>query len=259
MRVVTVSVNGLREAVRNGLFEWLEGRDADVVAIQDHRLSVREIEDEPELTPEGFQAWFIDGERAEDGGVGLFTRNFPKAIIYGFQYGPADREGRFLQADFEKVSVASVLAPRGEANHRDQEHKDAFMRAFLNHCGKTARKRRQFIVCANLQTAHRDSDAENRFHRQPVSGFLPHERAWLDELFNVQGFADAYREANGDGRAYTWWPEWARTWRKASGWRTDYQMATPGIRDRILGGYIDPNAGFSDHAPVVIDYDISPE
>jgi|AntDeeMetagen285_2_1112576.scaffolds.fasta_scaffold00838_2 exodeoxyribonuclease-3 len=258
MRVVTVSVNGLRQAISNGFFEWLEGRDADVVAVQDHRVSVREIEDDPSLTPEGYQAWFIDGEDPDTGGVGLYTRYFPKAVIYGFNYGPADQEGRFLQADFQKVSVASVQAPFA-GDEAAQPHKDAFMEAFLRHCGKTVRKRRQFIFCASLQTAHQDSDASSRFHRQPVSGFLPHERAWLDELFNIQGFVDAYREANGGGKAYTWWPEWARNWRKSPGWRTDYQMVTPGIRESILDGYVDSDAGFSDHAPVVVDYDILPE
>ena len=258
MRVVTVSVNGLREAISKGFFEWLAAQDADVVALQDHRVRVAEIEDDPALTPEGYQAWFVDAENPDSGGVGFYTRHFPKAIIYGFNYGPADVEGRYLQADFQNVSVASVLAPAAE-EAGGGEARDAFMEAFLTHTGKTARKRRQYIICANLRTAHRDEDAAAFFPRQPVSGFLPHERAWMDELFNQQGYRDAFRSLEADARAASWWPEWARNWRRAAGWRTDYQMLTPGLHDVLEDGWIDTDAGFSDHAPVVMDYRISPE
>ncbi|MGM0450903.1 MAG: exodeoxyribonuclease III [Pseudomonadota bacterium] len=258
MRVVTVSVNGLREAISRGFFEWLADQDADVVALQDHRVRLAEIEDDPSLTPAGYQAWFMDAEDPETGGVGFYTRFFPKAIIYGFNYGPADTQGRYLQADFQNVSVASVLAPPA-ADAGGEKARDDFMEAFLTHTGKTARKRRQYIVCANLQTAHRDEDADSFFHRQPVSGFLPHERAWMDELFNQQGYLDAYRSVADAGSAATWWPEWAKNWRRVAGWRTDYQMVTPGLHDAVEDGWIDTDAGFSDHAPVVVDYDVSPE
>ena len=110
MRVVTISVNGLAQAVEKGFFEWLARQDADVVCVQDHRMRAYEVEDF-NLIPDGYEAYFIDGERNEDGGVGIYTRHFPKAIMYGFANEQADREGRFIQADFDKVSVACVLSP----------------------------------------------------------------------------------------------------------------------------------------------------
>lgn len=257
MRVVTVSVSGLRQAIENGFFDWLSGQDADVVAVQDHRVKVRDIEDDPVLVPEGYEAWFIDGENTEDGGVGIYSRHFPKAIIYGFNYGPADQQGRFIQADFDKVSVASLLVPNASEDDSLQAEKNAFMDAFVTHCDKTVRKRRQFIYCGNFHTAHRVNDVGTRFQRMDeVSGFLAHEREWMDEIFDRQGWIDAFREVNKERKQYTWWPEWARNWRKAPGWRTDYQMVTPGLRKTVIAGYIDSEAGFSDHAPVVMDYDI---
>ena len=212
MRVVSISVNGLEQAVEKGFFDWLAKQDADVVCVQDHRMRAYEVEDK-NLIPEGYEAYFIDGEKNEHGGVGIYTRHFPKAIMYGFANEQADREGRFLQADFDKVSVASVLAPCalgreeeliGEDDLTVLDHKDEFMEAFGLHMQKTLRKRRQFIFCANLQTAHHVTDASPLYHKHDFSGFLPHERAWLDRLKTesmiepavVYGYFPCYSDGN---------------------------------------------------------------
>ncbi len=255
MRVVSVSVNGLARAVENGFFDWLSRQDADVVCVQDHRIRTYELDD-PRLVPEGFDAYFIDAENVEDGGVGIYSRHFPKAIMYGFAFEPADREGRFIQADFDAVSVASVLVPGAFGQPEKQAEKDAFMEAFAGHLQKTLRKRRQFIFCGNLQTVHLVTDASPHYHKLEVSGFLPHERAWMDDIFDTMGYVDAFREVNLQGGQYTWWPEGARDWQEKGGWRTDYQILSPGIRSTVKAGNIDTGAAFSDHAPLIIDYDI---
>jgi exodeoxyribonuclease-3 len=264
MRVVTISVNGLKQAAEKGFFEWMLDQDADVVCVQDIRGKVYDFDDDI-YHPEGYEVYFLDAENAEDGGVAIYTRHFPKAIMYGFAYQPADRQGRFIQADFANVSVASMLAPcaaiAGESIDSDiqramQIEKDGFMNALFEHLEKTLRKRRQFIFCGNLQTAHQLADASSHYHKLKVSGFLPFEREWFDEVFTNMGYVDAFRAINRAKKQYTWWPEWAKGWRKLAGWRTDYQIATPGLADIISDGYIDSDMRFSDHAPVIIDYDI---
>lgn len=261
MRVVSISVNGLRQAIENGFFDWLARQDADVVCVQDHRVRIPEVEDDPALVPAGYQAFFLDGEDDKDGGVGIYTRVMPKAIIYGFDSGPADRHGRFIQADFDRVSVVSVLAPcalEDDQLKREplQKEKDEFMSAFTHFMRKTLRKRRQYIFCAALQTAHHVTDTSSRFHKMEVSGFLPHERAWLDELFDEMGYVDALRAVSLSGGQFTWWPEWARSWRKHAGWRTDYQILSPGLRRNLEEAIIDTDTRFSDHAPLIMDYAI---
>ena len=248
MRVVSVSVNGLESAVEKGFFDWLSRQDADVVCVQDHRVRTYELDD-PRLVPAGYEPYFIDAENVEEGGVGIYTRHFPKAIMYGFAYEPADRQGRFIQADFDKVSVASFLVPGALGDESRQPEKDAFMEAFGTHLQKTLRKRRQFIFCGNMQTVHLVTDASSRYHKLDVSGFLPHERAWMDEIFDEMGYIDAFREVNKSGEQYTWWPEWAKGWRKQAGWRTDFQMLTPGIRNTVMDAFIESDTRFSDHAP----------
>ncbi|MCP5162384.1 MAG: exodeoxyribonuclease III [Hahellaceae bacterium] len=255
MKVVTISVNGLRQAADNGFFDWMVKQNADVVCVQDIRGRIWEFDDE-RYHPPGYEAFFIDAENEQDGGVCIYSRHFPKAIMYGFAFEPADREGRFIQADFDNVSVASILLPCALGEPGKQKQKDDFMNAFMAHLQKTLRKRRQFIFCGNFQTAHLVTDASSRYHKMEVSGFLPQERGWFDEVFESLDYVDAFREINKDKNQYTWYPEWAKGWRKQSGWRTDYQIATPGIRGKILSGHIDGQTRFSDHAPLIMDYDI---
>ena len=255
MRVVSVSVNGLRKAAELGFFDWMREIDADVVCVQDIRGKIPDFDDEI-YHPEDYQAYFIDAENPEDGGVGIYTRHFPKAIMYGFAYEPADRQGRFIQADFEHVSVASMLAPCALGKPEKQEEKDQFQAAFKNHLEKTLRKRRQFIFTGNFQSAHLVMDASPKFHEMEVSGFLSHERAWFDEVFDDLGYIDAFRAINVQKHQFTWWPEWAKGWRKNAGWRTDYQITSQSVKPLIEDGFIDFDTRFSDHAPLIIDYDI---
>ncbi len=262
MRVVTISVNGLKQAAEKGFFDWMQKQDADVVCVQDILGKSYDFDDDL-YHPAGYEVYFLDAEEPKDGGVALYCRDIPKAIMYGFAFEPADRQGRFIQADFENVSVASMLVPcaagvdlSAEQQETLQAEKNDFLNAFIEHLQKTLRKRRQFIFCGNFQTAHQVTDASSHYHKMEVSGFLPDERDWFDQVFDSLGYIDAFRAINRSKKQYTWWPEWAKGWRKSAGWRTDYQIATPGLLNTISDGYIDTETRFSDHAPVIIDYDL---
>ncbi len=256
MRVVSISLDGLKQAAEAGFFEWMREIDADVVCVQDLRGRLDEF-DNPKYQPEGYHSFFIDAENPADGGVGIYSRFMPKAIMYGFAFGPADREGRFIQADFEAVSVASVMAPCALGQPDQQARKDEFMEAFKQHLEKTLRKRRQFIFCGNFQSAHLVMDASPYYHSQEsVSGFMPHERAWFDEVFDRMGYLDAFRQVSLQKKQYTWWPKWAGEARADAGWRTDYQIATASLKPLIVDGFIDFDTRFSEHAPLVMEYAI---
>jgi exodeoxyribonuclease-3 len=254
MRVVSISLDGLKQAAEAGFFEWMREIDADVVCIQDLRGRLDEF-DAPVYHPDDYHAFFIDAGEPEQGGVGIYSRFMPKAIIYGFNYGPADQEGRFIQADFEQISVASILAPCALGAPERQAHKDAFMEALKQHLEKTLRKRRQFLFCGNLQSAHLVMDASPYHHSQDsISGFLPHERAWFDDVFERMGYLDAFRQISLQKKQFTWWPKWAGEARANAGWRTDYQIASASLKPMILDGFIDFDTRFCEHAPLVMEY-----
>ena len=118
------------------------------------------------------------------------------------------------------------------------------------------RKRREFILCGDWNIAHKQIDLKNWRPNQKHSGFLPEERAWMDRLFGEMGFVDGFRVCNQDADEYTWWSNRGQSWAKNVGWRIDYQVVTPKLEERVQAVDIYKDERFSDHAPLIIDYDM---
>jgi exodeoxyribonuclease-3 len=118
---------------------------------------------------------------------------------------------------------------------------------------------RSAIICGDWNIAHKNIDLKNWRTNQKNSGFLPEERAWLDKLFQQKGFVDAFRAVNQEAEQYTWWSHRGKAWEKNVGWRIDYQVLTPDLRNKIKSASIYKDERFSDHAPVIVDYDLQIE
>ena len=114
---------------------------------------------------------------------------------------------------------------------------------------------RDYIICGDWNIAHKKIDLKNWRGNQKNSGFLPEERAWMDELFGDVGMADAFRRVDPREERYTWWSNRGRAWDNNTGWRIDYHVATPGLAGRARSANIYRDERFSDHAPLTMDYD----
>ncbi|GIX31804.1 MAG: catabolite repression control protein [Porticoccaceae bacterium] len=254
MRIISLSVDGIFQASHRGLFQWLASQDADVVCLQDLRAQEPEIADRPEFALPGYYAYYFDSPKPHTNGVAIYTRELPKAIVFGFGL-PCfeDMDGRYLQADFAHISVGSLLAPQGVAGEPSQEVKDRFFRELKVHLEKITRKKRKYIFCGNWQIAYGDIDVESPERHEGESGFLPHERQWLEEVYAL-GYADAFRRVNTDSDEYTWWPSGLMG--KGDGWRVDLQIVSRELARRVEHAAIYKVKSFSSHAPVIVDYDI---
>lgn len=257
MRIISLQVDGLQQAVDNGLYELLESTDFDVVAIQNLKAKEYQLSDKV-LNPNGYNAYFFDAEADNYSGVAILTREIPKAIMTGLAFPQCDTQGRFIQADFEHVSVGSVIFPAVD-EHNTLEDKLAFQQAFLEHLNKTRRKRREFIFCGNFEAAHKTVDLSGWQDKQQTPGFLPEERAFFDQMFGPAGYVDAFREANFGENQFTWWPSKEDARRNTNGWRKDYQICTPNIRQFVVDAKLDASLRFGDHAAVMIEYEFDEE
>jgi len=257
MRIITLHVDGLEQAVQNGLYTWLNSADVDVVAIQNLKAKEYQLSDDV-LYPDGFNAYFFDAEADGYSGVAILTRDVPKAIMTGLAHPHWDLQGRFIQADFEHVSVGSVLFPAID-EHNTLEDKLAFQQAFLDHLQKTRRKRREFIFCGNFEAAHKTVDIQDWKSAQESPGFLPEERAWFDQVLGPVGFVDAFREANFGENQFTWWPDAESERRNQNGWRKDYQICTPNVRQFVVEANIERAPQFGIHGAVLIEYEFDDE
>jgi exodeoxyribonuclease-3 len=255
MRITTLNCNGIRSAQRKGLYEWLPKQDVDVLCLQETRCSDADLEAE-HFRPKGWHHHWLHAETKKGySGVGLYSRRPPDKVIRGFGSSEFDREGRYLELQFGKLSVVSLYLPSGSSSPERQLAKFRFLAEFMPHLESLRRKRRDYVLCGDWNIAHKEIDLKNWKSNQKNSGFLPEERAWFDDLFGRVKYVDAFRAVNREADQYTWWSNRGQAWAKNVGWRIDYQIVSPDFGDRVKAASIWKSTRFSDHAPLTIDYD----
>ncbi len=248
MRIINFSADGIQSAKNKGFFEWLANQDADLVCIQDLRATEFDLTSDA-FFPEGYFPYFFDNPDGLNG-VAIYTRSLPKAIMSGLGFADFDAEARFIQADFEHISIGSILVPQSFINEPSSlERKAQFFDLLYAHFDKIRNKRREFIFAGNWHVAHDFKDVENK-NLGDTPGFLSEERRWFDEIQHQLGYVDAFREINQDDDEFSWWPSFDQ-----SGWRVDTQIVSEGMKKHIEYGTIYKKQKFSSHAPVIMDYD----
>ena len=255
MRVISINVNGIRAAHRKNFFIWLQKQDADIVCVQETKAQVEQLTEEI-IKPKGYYSYFNDALKKGYSGVAIYSRIEPDKVIDKIGWREADDEGRYLQANFGKLSIVSLYLPSGSSSEERQIVKFDFLDRFISVLKKMRRQKREYIICGDWNIAHKKIDIKNWKGNQKNSGFLPEERSWMDNLFNKLGMVDSFRVVNQEAEQYTWWSNRGQAWAKNVGWRIDYQIVTPGLKDKIRTASIYKDERFSDHAPLIIDYDL---
>jgi exodeoxyribonuclease-3 len=253
--VITLNANGIRSAARRGFFEWAQSQAPDVVCLQETRAQEHQVPADAFTLP-GFTGYFVDSLRRGYSGVALYCRSEPLEIRRTLGWDDMDTEGRFIQADFQDVSVASLYVPSGITGPMRQAFKMNFLERLLAVLAQLRHSGRNHIVCGDFNIAHKPIDTYSPARNSHVSGFLPEERAWMDALTERLGWVDAFRVVNRAAKQYTWWSNWPAAWQRNLGWRIDYQMVTPGLAACVRDASIYKDARFSDHAPLTIDYSL---
>ncbi len=256
MKITSVNVNGIRAAARKGFFSWLEKEKPDIVCIQETKAQLHQLTD-PVFDPAGYHCYYHDAEKPGYSGVALYSRTKPDKVIEGIGREEFDSEGRYIEARYGSLSVISLYLPSGSSSEARQQVKFDVLEWFMPLLRKMRRRKREYIICGDWNIAHQNIDLKNWRSNQKNSGFLPEERAWLDELFGATGFVDAFREVNKESEQYTWWSNRGQAWAKNVGWRIDYHVVTPGLRERIVSADIYKEERFSDHAPLTLDYQVT--
>lgn len=254
MNVISINLNGIRAAAKKGFFEWMLKQNADVVCLQELKAQHADLMHST-FQPEGYYAYFHCAEKKGYSGVGIYSKQKPLNIKTGLGWADADQEGRYIEADFGKIRVASVYLPSGTSGDHRQTIKFDFLKRYAECLKQITAQSQHYIICGDWNIAHQKIDLKNWRGNQKNSGFLPEERAWMDELFGTLGFVDAFREINKEAEQYTWWSNRGQAWAKNVGWRIDYQVVTAGLKERIKSVSIYKDQRFSDHAPLLVNYD----
>ncbi|WP_158862645.1 exodeoxyribonuclease III [Leifsonia sp. AG29] len=271
LRIATINANGIRAAFRKGMGAWLENRDVDILAIQEVRATTEDLQ---ALLGDEWDVVHDPATAKGRAGVAIASRH--RAAIHRVELGPGDMDtaGRWLEADYEVdgtvLTVVSAYVHSGEAGTQKQVDKLAFLDAVEARLPELQKHNELAVVMGDLNVGHRTLDIRNWKGNVKRAGFLPQERAYFDRILGAEddpryndgaglGWVDVGRRAAGevDG-PYTWWSWRGKAFDNDSGWRIDYQLATPALAAKVAAYAVDRAAAYderwSDHTPVVVDY-----
>jgi exodeoxyribonuclease III len=258
LRLLTLNCNGIRSATDKGLFEWLPGIGLDCMGVQEVKAQTEHLADRLDHV-DGLRGHFHLAQKKGYSGVGLYTRHEPTDVIAGFGSEEFDAEGRWIELRFDtpkrRLSLISAYFPSGSSGEDRQAAKFRFLDQMYPHL-MALKAGREFILMGDVNIAHKEIDLKNWKSNQKNSGFLPEERAWMTRLLGEGGLVDVFRTLNPHPEQYTWWSNRGQAWAKNVGWRLDYHLATPGIAATARREHIFVQRRFSDHAPLIIEYDV---
>lgn len=254
MRIITLNANGIRAAARKGFFDWLKKQKADVVCIQETKAQEWQLTDSM-FKPQGYHCYYHDAEKKGYSGVAVYSLHKPDDVQIGLGIDAFDNEGRWLQVDLGNLSVTSLYLPSGTSGEERQNFKYQTMDWLQERIHNYVADGRDYVICGDWNIAHKKIDIKNWRGNQKNSGFLPEERAWMDELFGDVGMVDAFRQVDEREEQYTWWSNRGQAWANNTGWRIDYHVITQGLADKVKQAAIYKDERFSDHAPLIMDYD----
>jgi exodeoxyribonuclease-3 len=255
MRIVSINANGIRSAASKGLFPWLQAHEPDIVCFQETKAQEHQLS-EPIFRPNGHHTFYHDA-RSKLGysGVAIYSRREPDEVRHKLGWEDFDREGRYLEARFGRLSVVSLYVPSGSSREERQAYKFRTMDWLLPIFNEWLASGRDWVICGDWNIVHTAKDIKNWRSNQGNSGCLPEERAWLDRVFR-QGWVDSFRALKPDAQEYTWWSNRGQAQAKDIGWRIDYQVVSPSLRERLRACSIYRGERFSDHAPYTVDYEL---
>ena len=258
-KLTSLNLNGIRSAARKGVEAWLDKAKPDCICVQEIKAQAADVQGQFD-TLAGLNGHFQFAEKKGYSGVGVYTRHEPSDVVVGFDGGEFDSEGRYVELRFDtptqKLSIISSYFPSGSSGPERQEAKYRFLAVLYPHL--TALKaEREFVLCGDVNIAHKEADLKNWRGNQKNSGFLPEERAWMTQLTTEAGVVDVYRQLHPDttDACYTWWSNRGQAYANNVGWRLDYHLATPQIATKARRAEIYKEEKFSDHAPITLHYE----
>ena len=259
-KLSSLNLNGIRSATSKGLEAWLDATKPDCICVQEVKAQAADVAGRFESLA-GLRGHFHFAEKKGYSGVGIYSRHEPSEVRIGYGSPEFDAEGRYVELRFDtpqrKLSLISCYFPSGSSGEERQQAKFRFLDEIYPHL-QLLRREREFILCGDVNIAHKEIDLKNWKGNLKNSGFLPEERAWMTRLLSEGGMVDVYRQLQPTATeaAYTWWSNRGQAYAKNVGWRLDYHLATPALATLARSESIYKAEKFSDHAPITIEYAI---
>jgi exodeoxyribonuclease-3 len=256
MRIISYNLNGIRSAITKGLLSWIAEDQADVYCFQELKANTEDI-DTASFEALGYHCYWYSAQKKGYSGVGIITKEIPVQVNYGCGIERADYEGRVLQLNFKNgLTIVNTYFPSGSSGDEKQIFKMYFLREYLPYLKSTfIDKKSKLILAGDYNICHKPIDIHDPVGNKNSSGFLPEERAWMDEFFEA-GMVDGFRKINQEPHQYSWWSFRFNARANNKGWRIDYINLTKNLEKKIKHAAILPDVKHSDHCPVLLELDL---
>ncbi len=251
MRIVSYNVNGIRAAIKKGLLDWMGDDDADTYCFQELKANPEDIPTE-QFERLGYHCEWFSAQKKGYSGVGIVSKQIPSSIEKGMGLDQADFEGRTIQWTLSDLKLINTYFPSGSSGEERQAYKMDFLGDYLDFATQQRKDNNNLIIVGDYNICHKPIDIHDPIRNKNSSGFLPEERAWMDDFFD-SGFVDSFRQVNPHPHQYSWWSYRANARANNKGWRIDYISVSEAMKDRIDDAGIVPDALHSDHCPIFVE------
>ncbi len=237
--------------MKKGFSNWLEKVDPDILCLQEIKIKDSDAQLQFEKI-KGYHCFWACAKKPGYSGVAILSKQEPLEISTGLGIKKYDDEGRVLIAKYKDFSLFNVYFPNGKASDLRLEYKMDFYKDFLKHIEELKKKGEKIIFCGDVNTAHKEIDLARPKDNSKISGFLPKEREWIDDVVD-SGYLDSFRIFNKNPNQYTWWSLRTSARKRNVGWRIDYFFIDKALKKRLVFADIMPNVQGSDHCPIYIE------
>ncbi len=251
IKLISWNVNGIRAVFKKGFLDWFNKTQPDILCIQETKAWEDQLPDELRSVP-GYQSYFCQGIKKGYSGTAIYTKEKPLNVERGFGIEKFDTEGRILIAEYKEFVLFNIYYPNGKQSQERLDYKMDFYEAFQKYVNKLKTKGKKIVICGDVNTAHKEIDIARPKENEKISGFLPIERAWIDN-FLADGYLDSLRMFTDKSEIYTWWDQITRARERNVGWRIDYFYISDNLKKNITNAFVMAEVMGSDHCPIGIE------
>lgn len=251
MKCISWNVNGLRACLQKGFLDFFRDADADLFCLQETKLQPEQVT----LELPGYEQFWCSAEKKGYSGTAIFAKRKPLSVTYGVGVEELDHEGRLITLEYPNCFIATCYTPNAQDGLKRLDHRMAWDDAFRAYLVSLDRQK-PVIVCGDLNVAHQEIDLKNPKTNRKNAGFTDEERACFSRMLE-SGFVDTFRYFYPDKEGiYSWWSYRFKAREKNAGWRIDYFIVSPSLKDRLQDASIHTEIMGSDHCPVELNIDL---
>ncbi|MGL5977835.1 MAG: exodeoxyribonuclease III [Erysipelotrichaceae bacterium] len=251
MKLVSWNVNGIRACIQKGFLDYVEASAADIFCIQESKMQEGQIE----LELPGYHIYYNSAVKKGYSGVMVFSKEEPLSVVKGLGIEEHDQEGRVLTMEYPNFYLVNVYTPNAKEALARLDYRQVWDQVFLAHLQQLETSK-PVIVCGDLNVAHQEIDLKNPKANVKNPGYSPEERAGFSRFLEA-GFIDTFRFLHPELVKYSWWSYRFQSRAKNIGWRIDYFLTSKSLQEKIRLADIDSEQLGSDHAPVILEIEVS--